>query len=272
MNLRKILLAGVALAGILGGNTAYSEQYTAREIMILNEAARKADISETAELEMTLIDRDGRSRTRRVLFILDDTDPTLRKSYMKFLSPRNVEGISFVQIEHAAEDNDRWLYLPSLRRTRRISGNTKTDSFVGTDFSFEDFEILDGTVAGTNRDYEILRVEEKMGHETWVIEAIPATDEERAVTGYGRRVIWISQEHFHAVYTEFYDHDDVLFKVMTADNFGFVEGGDENEYRPHRLTMETLKTGHQTVINFYDFVLNNPLSSQMFTREYLSRG
>ncbi|WP_168927550.1 outer membrane lipoprotein-sorting protein [Nitrincola alkalilacustris] len=249
-----------------------AEALTAREIMIRNESARKADISEVAELQMTLINHQGRERVRRVSFILDDTDPLLRKSYLRFIAPQNVEGIAFVQLEHAQADNDRWLYLPSQRRTRRISGNTKTDSFVGTDFSFEDFEILDGQVAGQNRNYQLLREEIRDGVDCWVIEAVPATDEERAISGYGKRVIWIAKSHYHAVYTEFYDHHGELFKVMTADQFAVVAGGDSEEMRPHRLIMETLKTGHRTVIEFRDFVLNEPLDPRMFTREYLSRG
>lgn len=251
---------------------ALAETLTAREIMLRNEAARKAEISEVAELQMTLINHQGRERIRRVSFILDDTDPLLRKSYLRFLTPQNVEGIAFVQLEHADADNDRWLYLPSQRRTRRISGSTKTDSFVGTDFSFEDFEILDGQVGGRNRTYQLLREEVRDGEACWVIEAMPATDEERAISGYGKRLIWVAKSHYHAVYTEFYDHQGELFKVMTADQFAPVAGGEIEEVRPHRLIMETLKTGHRTVIEFRDFVLNEPLDPRMFTREYLSRG
>lgn len=247
-------------------------ELTAREIMEKNEMARKADISETAELEMALINGAGKKRIRRVAFNLDDTDPLLRKSYLKYLSPKNVKGTAFLQLEHEGVDNDRWLYFPALRKTRRISGSDKTDSFLGTDFSFEDFEILDGKVSGKNKNYTILGSEEKNGEMCWIIEAIPATDEERSISGYGKRLLWISKEHYYAIYTEFFDHDGIKFKAMEASNFGLVPGGTRGDYRPHRLVMTTFETGHMTIIDFENFVLNLKVNPRMYTRNYLSRG
>ena len=243
-----------------------------RQIMLKNEQARKAEISEVAELTMTLVNRSGRERVRKVEFILDDTDQRLRRSYLRFLSPSNVRGTAFVQLEHEDRDNDRWLYLPALRNTRRISGSAKTDSFVGTDFSFEDFEILDGQVGGKNFKYTLIGEGEFGGNTCWMIKAVPATREASANTGYGERRMWVEQEHYHVLFTEYYDHDGKLIKEMKASDLSLVPNGNGGEVRPHKLTMKNLETQHTTIIEFNDFVLNKPLNNSLFTRDYLSRG
>lgn len=243
-----------------------------RQIMLNNEQARKADISEVAELTMTLVNKSGSERVRKVEFVLDDTDPRLRRSYLRFMSPANVRGTAFVQLEHDDRDNDRWLYLPALRKTRRISGSAKTDSFVGTDFSFEDFEILDGEVGGRNYKYTLLGEERFRGEKCWLIKAVPATAEARANTGYGERRMWVEQEHYHVLFTEYYDHELKLVKQMEASNLSLVPDGKGGEVRPHKLVMKNLLTDHTTIIEFENFVLNKPLDKNMFSRDYLSRG
>lgn len=243
-----------------------------REIMLKNEQARKAEVSEVAELTMTLVNNSGRERVRKVEFILDDTDPRLRRSYLRFISPANVRGTAFVQLEHEGRDNDRWLYLPALRKTRRISGSAKTDSFVGTDFSFEDFEILDGEVGGKNYKYTLLGEEEFNGKTCWLIKAVPATEEARENTGYGKRLMWVEQEHHHVLFTEYYDHDGKLIKQMEASDLELVPDGKDGEIRPHKLVMKNLETEHTTIIEFNNFVLNKSLNKNLFTRDYLSRG
>ncbi|NRA84608.1 MAG: outer membrane lipoprotein-sorting protein, partial [Gammaproteobacteria bacterium] len=171
-----IFSQGILATMLISPAIAQEKQLSARQIMVKNERARKAEISEVAQITMTLINSHGNKRIRKATFILDDSNPVLRKSYMRFSSPKNIKGTSFVQLEHQTRENDRWLYLPALRKTRRISGSSKTDSFVGTDFSFEDFEILDGEIAGKKRIYTILREEIRNGEECWVIEALPATE------------------------------------------------------------------------------------------------
>lgn len=263
------LQANVAFAG----NLQPTADLTGREIMLKNEQARKADLSEVATLNMTLINKAGKKRTRSAEFTLDDSEATLRKTYFKFLSPKNVRGTAFVQLEHRVKDNDRWLYLPALRKTRRISGSDKTDSFVGTDLSFEDFEFSDGLVGSESKSYKILREEQRFGEDCWVIEAIPTTEKERQTSGYSKRHLWISKNHFHALFTEYYDHNDEFLKTMRLSDFKIIKldnGGEE--LRPHRIDVETIKTGHRTVIQYTDFQIDQPLDANMFSRNYLSRG
>lgn len=265
------LVLGVTLSLSAYNVLAQNGDDQAREIMLQNEIARKADISEQSDLDMMLINKSGDKRIRKVTFIVDDTDPHLRKSFVKFISPANVKDTAFVQLEHEVKDNDRWLYLPALRKTRRISGSAKTDSFVGTDFSFEDFEILDGKIAGKKRNYKLLREEPYDGEECWVIEATPATEEEKGISGYSKRLLWISKKNYHALFTQFFDRQGGLFKELVASDIRPVSGGRRGDTRPYRQSMKTLKTGHTTVINFDNFILNENIDPNLFTRESLSR-
>ena len=271
MNELKVVVIVNMIAAMLSLPIAAADQ-DPRQIMLENEQARKAEVSEVAELTMTLVNKSGHKRVRKVEFVLDDTDPRLRRSYLRFLSPSNVRGTAFVQLEHEDRDNDRWLYLPALRKTRRISGSAKTDSFVGTDFSFEDFEILDGQVGGRNYEYTLLGEENLDGKTCWMIKAVPVSGEASENTGYGERRMWVEQEHYHVIFTEYYDHDGKLIKQMEASELALVPDGNGGEVRPHKLVMKNLETEHTTVIEFNNFVLNKPLNNNLFSREYLSRG
>ncbi len=247
-------------------------ELTGRAIMLKNEEARKADQNEVAILTMTLVNDAGKTRTRTANFTFDDSEPTLRKTHFEFLSPKNVRGTAFVQLEHRERENDRWLYLPALRKTRRISGSDKTDSFVGTDLSFEDFEFSDGLVGGESKSYKVVREEERFGEDCWVIEALPITEEEREASGYSKRVIWVSKDHYHAVFTEFYDHNGEFLKTMRLSDFRTIKLENSEEVRPYRIDVETKKTGHHTIIEYTDFKIDQPLDGVIFTRNHLSRG
>jgi outer membrane lipoprotein-sorting protein len=253
-------------------NDATLAEPSGRDIMLKNEEARKADQNEVATLTMTLVNKAGKTRSRTAHFTFDDSEPALRKTHFKFLSPKNVRGTAFVQLEHRERENDRWLYLPALRKTRRISGSDKTDSFVGTDLSFEDFEFSDGLVGGESKSYHILREEERFGEDCWVIEALPTTEEEKQRSGYSKRIIWVSKEHYHAVFTEFYDHNDEFLKTMRLSDFQIIKLKNSEEVRPYRIDVETIKTGHRTVIEYTDFKIDQPLDGKIFTRNHLSRG
>jgi hypothetical protein len=251
---------------------AADAELSGRTIMLKNEQARKADQNEVATLTMTLVNKAGKTRTRTAHFTFDDSEPALRKTHFKFLSPKNVRGTAFVQLEHRERENDRWLYLPALRKTRRISGSDKTDSFVGTDLSFEDFEFSDGRVGGESKSYNVVREEERFGEDCWVIEALPITEEEKQESGYSKRIIWVSKDHYHAVFTEFYDHNDEFFKTMQLSDFKIIKLENSEEVRPYRIDVKTVKTGHRTIIEYTDLKIDQPLDVRIFTRNHLSRG
>ena len=259
--------------------TSVVKGITAVEVMLANEASRKGD-TESSNMIMTLTNNKGQSRVRDVILRIDDTNKMARKTYIEFLSPRDIKGTRILTVEKETidTDDDRWLYLPALKKVRRISASNKSDSFMGTDFSFEDFEIADGQVGVKNHTYKILReetIDDALGikKKCWVIEAIPSTDVQISESENSRRIIWVDQKHFAAIQEHYFDKAGKLFKVRTSTNVLEYSSGDgETVWRPMRIEMKTLKTGHVTSVVLNDFKVNEYINPKIFTRRYVEKG
>lgn len=240
------------------------------EIMRKNEDARKS-VNETAHMKMTLLDKENNARYRWIDFIADDSDPYNRKSLIRFSQPNDIKGTGFLSVEQGNEADDlRWLYLPSVRKIRRISAGNKTDSFMGTDWWYEDFEFVDGVAKGGNNKYQILREEDMNGARCWVIEAIPTSDEEIKESGYSKRHMWIRQDNYVLTREEKFDKKGELIKIQIATEIKPIPG-EQNAWRSHKLEMITVKTGHKTLIEYSSYQANVQLPEGAFTTRYLEQ-
>ena len=149
--MKRMIFASLALLISISAHAASLKPTTPREIMLANETSRKS-ITEQSNMQMTLTNTKGESRVREVLLLIDDSNNLARKTYLRFNTPRDVKDVRILTIEHENidDDDDRWLYLPAMKKVRRISASNKGESFMGTDFSYEDFEIADGVVGSKN--------------------------------------------------------------------------------------------------------------------------
>lgn len=243
---------------------------SAKDIMLNNEKMRKS-VNEVSHLKMVLTNKSNKQRTRSVQWIADDSDPINRKSLVRFLSPRDIKNTGLLTIENDLNNDDRWLYLPALRKIRRISATDKTDSFMGTDFSYEDFEILDGVNGSKKRQYQLLKEELKNGTDCYVIEAITTDPIELEISAYSKRHIWIRKDNFVKTYETFYDQSDNLIKILDQQDIHLVNGS-ETIWRSHQFEMTTLKTGHKTTLIFDQLLIDQPLAENTFTKRFLQRG
>ena len=267
--MKRVFLGSVVgtCAALLLAVSVGATELTANQIMLLNEKARKST-NEVSDVTMILRDSKGNERTREVVWIADDTDDLNRKSLIRFLSPQDVAGTGLLSIEHEDKDDDRWLYLPALRKVRRISAGDKSENFMGTDFAFEDLVIEDGIVSQKQHKYRILGSDVRDGFDCYVIEAIPATDKEIRESGYSKREIWITKDRFIAIYAKYWDKGGELIKQLMSVDVRPTEGG--GQYRAHRLLMENFRTGHTTTFIFKHYRLNQKIdSAKIFTQRFL---
>lgn len=160
-----------------------------------------------------------------------------------------------------AMDDDKWLYLPAMKKTRRISGaSSKTDYFMGTDFTYDD-------MGGRNVDedtHTLLREEMRDGHQCWVVESVPVDTREI----YSRKVSWIRQDCDAAVYVEFYDKLNKLHRVMTVLDLQQVEGF----WTIMKMEMRNVQNGHSTQIVVSNPRYNIEVDKNMFTVTKLEKG
>jgi len=245
---------------------ARADQLSADEIMRRNFIATKVQDS-TASVTFRLINAAGQERVRSTLSttkLRDGSLDTLRLT--RFLMPPDVSGTATLTIEHSDGDDDIWIYLPALHKTRRLVSFNKRDSYVGTDFSYGD---VIGYKVGEWR-HALVGTETVDGSGCYKIESLPANRDVLQQNGYSKRVSWIRVDNFVQVKGEFYDTASVLLKTMSAAQVQLVDA-DRGRWQPMWLEMRNVQSGHRTEIVLEHFRANVGISSDMFKVRTLER-
>ncbi len=183
-----------------------------------------------------------------------------------YTAPADVKGTGVLTWEQLNQADDQWLFLPALRKARRISASNKKDRFVGTELSYEDLANYLSEDLIDHR-YQWLREENKDGFDCDVIEAVAFSENQKKITGYGKRHIWIDKLHQQIIYTEFYNKKDRLFKTMSASQISKI--GDSGQFRPLKIIVRNLQTGNSTTVNYENMDINKPIEAYFFTKRYL---
>lgn len=217
----------------------------------------------TADGEMILRDRQGQESVRRfrsaALEVPDDGD----KSLIVFQWPADIDGTALLTHAHTEAEDDQWLYLPALKRVRRISSANRSSSFVGSEFAYEDLvpsEIEKYTYLWL-RDEPCPGVASLQCH---VYERYPVDPS----SGYKRQVIWRDAEFYRAIRIEYYDRKDSHLKTLTVEGYKQYEGG---LWRPDRMHMQNHQTGKSTLLLWSDYRFATGLGDQDFTTRALER-
>ena len=212
-----------------------------------------------AKVLMKLISKSGKERIRELTMLrLNKGESGEQKYYMYFHRPADVREMTFMVWKYLGKNDDRWLYVPSIKLVRRIAANDKNSSFVGSDFTYEDIsgrEVVEDT-------HTLKGEEELNGKSVSVVESIP---KEEKSAFYSRKVSWIDQETFLPLKEEYYDKRGDLSKIFTADKIESVQGIATIMQR----TMANVKNGHRTIVTFAEASYNIGLKEDIFSERYL---
>ena len=215
-----------------------------------------------AEMELTLKKKNGSARQRKITsWAMDEGKDT--KKIMFFAYPGDVKGTGFLTYDYdqVGKEDDKWLYLPAMKKTRRISGSSsKTDYFMGTDFTYDDM----GSRNVDEDTHKLLREEERNGHKCWVVESVPVDKHEI----YSRKVSWIRQDCLTAIYVEYYDKLNKLHRVLTISDVKEVQGF----WTIHKMEMKNVQTEHSTIITVKNPKYNIKIDKTLFTVAKLEKG
>jgi outer membrane lipoprotein-sorting protein len=256
--LQKIALIFFALC--VGAFNVYSQ--TGYDIMKKNEAQITCK-STQYENTMTLINKRGQKRIRGVKRY-EITDKNNNKSTLiQFIYPADVEGTSLLSIEYNDKDDDRWLYLPALKQSRRIPSADISKSFMGTDFTYEDLE-KDNI---EKFDYKLTGTESVGDYDCYVIEATPKTAAKKKESGYSKRTLYVTKEHNIVVHVKYYDKNNVFVKEFVGEELKQIDGSEK--WRLYKKTMSNIKRASQTVIEIKSYHLNQSINSDYFTKRYI---
>ncbi len=259
------ITVGLVLGLVLGVSTVWA--LSANEIMEKVDARDDGDRS-IAEMEMVLIDKSGNRRVRKIRsFGRDQGEDT--QSVMLFMEPADVRDTGFLTFDYDAPeaDDDQWLYLPALRKVKRIATGDKTGSFMGSDFSYSDM------TKPNLEDYkfQLLKESEVRGHPIWVIGRTPVSQDVIEETGYTKSILYVRKDNF------------VVVRAIH-----FLDGGKKRKYldviqlkqidgiwvatETHMTTKRGKTTLHKTIIRQHNMRFNQELEDSLFTTRRLEKG
>jgi outer membrane lipoprotein-sorting protein len=212
---------------------------------------------------MVLRNRHGEESVRnfrtKTLEVADDGD----KSLAIFDEPADIKGTALLTYSHKTGSDDQWLYLPALKRVKRISSENKSGSFVGSEFAYEDLSSQEVE----KYTYRWLADEPCPGADEltcWLIERIPVDES----SGYTRQHLWIDQPEYRPWKIDFYDRKDSLLKTLTFADYREYLG---RYWRAHEMRMVNHQTGKSTDLTFEDYAFRTGLSDRDFDQKALSR-
>lgn len=215
---------------------------------------------QSADLVMVLRNRQGDESSRQIRTRTLEVEGDGDKGLTIFDEPLDVKGTAFLSYTHPIEPDDQWLYLPALKRVKRISSQNKSGPFMGSEFAYEDLTSQEVE----KYTYKYLRDEELDGKKTFVIERYPQYEH----SGYTRQVVWVDQEIWRPLKTEFYDRKDALLKTLTISDY---KSYLDKFWRPDKMHMENHQTGKSTTLTWSNYKFNTGLTDRDFDRASLQR-
>ncbi|QTQ16023.1 outer membrane lipoprotein-sorting protein [Treponema parvum] len=258
MKLKKIFTA----IGMAAALCSYAAAADATDIMRQVYDRKKPNFTKAA-LQMTLTDKNGTKETRNVGEYGRCRD-NLTDMVMIFFSPAAVKDTRFLQKENKNADDDKWIYLPALRSTRRVASSEGDKSFVGTDFTYDDMstrEVEEDT-------HELLKESEtKNGFDCYVVKSVPLDKNNQ----YLYRISWVDKKTMIPVYIEMYDKKEKLQKINTIKSIE-ERTGDKTYNIPMEMQMDNVQTGHSTTLKILNIEVDKPLAEGYFSPNFLNTG
>lgn len=177
-----------------------------------------------------------------------------------------MRGTGFLQIEHSDADDDQWIFLPALQKSRRLVANNKKDSFFGSDFSYGDIS-LPKVTAYTHKLTGSEMVDKA---DCYVIESVPATAQLKDDTGYSKKISWIRKDNFIEAKVDYYDLNGELFKTQLISGYHQASANPDRWLVAHR-EMNNVQTSHKTLFDFTHVDIKSPVDEDLFTTRSLER-
>ncbi|HVK98802.1 MAG TPA: outer membrane lipoprotein-sorting protein [Dongiaceae bacterium] len=231
------------------------------ESITREQKARDSGWGDTqARMVMTLRGRDGSERQREILVKTLEVPGDGDKSLSVFATPKDVKDTALLTETHISGPDSQWLYLPKLKRVKRISMLNKSSPFMGSEFSYEDlasFEVEKYTT-------QYLRSEQYDGRPCFVVELTPKYEH----SGYSKLVAFIDKQNYLALRMDYFNLEQKHFKSMYLEDYKQFEG---KYWRPTKLTMKNIASGDSTAIIWHEYRFRTGLNDSDFTQQALKR-
>lgn len=234
------------------------------------EIARRADEVDEGKTSvrtatMTLTNKKGAVRTREVTMKSKDYGDA-KKTVVVFTVPKDVAGVAYLMFDYPDKadgtkpDSDNWLYMPAMKKVRRISGSTRQDDFMGTDFTYEDM----GDRGLSKDDFNLLGEETVEGAECYKVECVAKDKGEKNP----RRIVWFRKDNYLMQKAEFFDRQNTLQRELSCSEISQIDG----IWTTGKMFIKNVQTGHSTLLEMKNVQYNTDLSDSLFTVSAIERG
>ncbi len=245
------------------GNTALLAESAEEKGLAISEETQRHDRGwgdMQADMEMILRNKQGQESLRTISMKTLEVKGDGDKSLSVFHKPRDVKGTAFLSFSHTVGADDQWLYLPALKRVKRIASRNKSGPFMGSEFAYEDlssFEVEKYT-------YKYLRDETINGLDSFVVEQYPVDK----YSGYTRRIAWIDKAEYRVQKVEFFDRKNAPLKTLTYHGYKQYI----NKYwRPGMIKMVNHQSGKSTDLKWHNYRFKTGLTDRDFNKNTLKR-
>ena len=258
--MKLLKVSALALSSMLAFSSVTFAGEAEDKGLAISKEAKVRDLGWTdtqAEMEMLL---NGETSIRQMKIKSMEQENDGDKSLTVFESPRDVKGTAFLSFSHSKENDEQWLYLPALKRVKRISSRNKSGSFMGSEFSFEDltsFEVEKYT-------FKYIKDEQVNGLDCWVVEQYPVDK----YSGYKKRIVWIDKAEYRSQKTDFYDRKDTLLKTLTMKDYKQYA---DKFWRATQLEMINHQSGKSTLLTWKNYQFQKGLNENDFNKNALKR-
>ena len=242
------------------------EPFTAKDIIDKSRKATKLAGVESAAT-LIIIDGKGRERIRKNAQIskLYDNGKTEKKLF-KFISPADVKGTGLLTFDYEDKDDDMWLFMPALRKTRRIVSSDKAKRFMGSEFSYADIS----PPPIEEFAYKIIAEENVSGIECWKIEILPLNDDIADENGFSKKMSWIGKNDFVIRKALYYDLGEEIHKEMGVREIKELDTSN-HKYKLMHMIMVNKQNNRKSVLKVDKVKFNPNIKDDYFTTRYLER-
>ena len=216
----------------------------------------------SATISLSITEKNGSIRDRTIAMTSKSFPEGDEKRFIKFLDPADVRGTAMLIFDNKNSADEMWIYLPALKKTRRIVSSEKGKSFMSSEFSNADMS------SPTLSDFTNKHLGSSGKDNQWVIESIPVSKDKSEEYGYSRKLTYFSMDKCQVLKMEFYNFDNQLFKIVEVKSVHSMAGG---KYIIQDMTASNLLTGRKSAIVFSNISENSKIDNSVFTVQNLER-
>ena len=264
---KKILMSAIlavsALNLTLASNAALALSAEEQKGLDISMEAKKRDLGwqdSTADMVMLLRNKQGQESIREIKIKSLEVHGDGDKSLTIFNKPRDVKGTAFLSFSHPVAADEQWLFLPALKRVKRISSRNKSGPFMGSEFAFEDLSSFEVE----KYSYKYLGVEQLNGVTNFKVEQYPVDEN----SGYTRRIVWLDTLEYRINKIDFYDRKDSLLKTLTFSGYKQYLA---KHWRADIQEMINHQNGKSTELKWTNYDFKTGLNDSDFNRNSLKR-